>query len=462
MRKRQWNRKWAWLLVFAMLITVLPGGTAALAAKKPKLNKKKATISVGKTVKLKLKGTTKKVKWSSNKKKIATVNKKGLVKGKKAGTAKITAKCAGKKYTCKVTVKAVGSGNNTNSTENPSGSSNPSASPSAKPDSSANPNSSAAPNFADKATTTSSQVVPSSAPADSLAVGNLQVTLGKSSSEVESTVGGKPDRTETSPLNYSTYIYNPSMDYTNYTRIQFDNDKVVAIQTMSNYFCYEGLVTSGVDTAETLLEKGFKSMSAQHDYEAGYMLESDKEYVTAFVDHQGSKKVYAIGVYAKATSSSDNTKLDELTKAEYGTYNTTVNTDSAKELFDWACAFRVAKGLTPFTYYEGNGAQLHAEDMATKDFVDITGSDGSGMWERFDKNYNTPRGAAECNSARSLDAFGMVTWILDDTDTTSYASITKSQDKYGENIAKYYLCTGFANSTKSADVTFATLDLFFY
>ena len=63
-------------------------------------------MTVGKKAKLKVKGTKKKVKWSSSKKKIATVTKKGVVKAKKKGTAKIVAKIGKKKYTCKVVVKA--------------------------------------------------------------------------------------------------------------------------------------------------------------------------------------------------------------------------------------------------------------------------------------------------------------------------------------------------------------------
>ncbi len=43
--------------------------------------------------------------WSSNKKSIATVNSKGVVTGKKKGTATITAKVGNKKYTCKVAVE---------------------------------------------------------------------------------------------------------------------------------------------------------------------------------------------------------------------------------------------------------------------------------------------------------------------------------------------------------------------
>lgn len=76
------------------------------AAPNIKISKKKATLYVGQTLTLKVKGTNKKVKWSSSKKSVATVSSKGKVKAKKKGTATITAKVGNKKYNCKVTVKA--------------------------------------------------------------------------------------------------------------------------------------------------------------------------------------------------------------------------------------------------------------------------------------------------------------------------------------------------------------------
>ena len=52
-------------------------------AKKPVLSKKKLTMSVGESKTLKVKNTKKKVKWSSGKKSVASVSKKGRVKAKK-------------------------------------------------------------------------------------------------------------------------------------------------------------------------------------------------------------------------------------------------------------------------------------------------------------------------------------------------------------------------------------------
>ena len=99
----------AWMLAASMVFSFSMPTQAA--KKKPALSKKKAVITVGKTLTLKVKNISKKTKvtWKSKKKKIATVSKKGKVKAKKAGTAKITAsfRYQGKKYvkTCKVTVR---------------------------------------------------------------------------------------------------------------------------------------------------------------------------------------------------------------------------------------------------------------------------------------------------------------------------------------------------------------------
>ncbi len=71
----------------------------------------KETMSVGTTLKLEpaLVNSHEKLtgfKWSSSKKKVATVSSKGVVKAKKAGTAVITCKLKnGKKYKCKIKVK---------------------------------------------------------------------------------------------------------------------------------------------------------------------------------------------------------------------------------------------------------------------------------------------------------------------------------------------------------------------
>lgn len=73
-------------------------------SKSPKLTSSNITLKVGKTKKLKVKNTTANVKWSSSKKKVASVSKSGLVKAKKEGEAIITAKVGKKRLKCKVEV----------------------------------------------------------------------------------------------------------------------------------------------------------------------------------------------------------------------------------------------------------------------------------------------------------------------------------------------------------------------
>lgn len=107
-RYKELKRFAAIIMSFVIALTIMPAA-GTHAAKKIRLNKSKLTLEVGQKTKLTLKNLKKgtKVKWSSSKKKVASVTKKGKVTAKKAGKAKITAKEGNKKYTCKVTVTAV-------------------------------------------------------------------------------------------------------------------------------------------------------------------------------------------------------------------------------------------------------------------------------------------------------------------------------------------------------------------
>lgn len=78
----------------ACKVTVEPKG---LKYKKKTIRKKARFTNV-------LVGAKTGVKWSSSNKKVATVNGKGMVKGRKSGTCKVVARFGGKKYACKVTV----------------------------------------------------------------------------------------------------------------------------------------------------------------------------------------------------------------------------------------------------------------------------------------------------------------------------------------------------------------------
>ena len=77
---RKMRRKLAVLLVFVLAFTMMPQNVLA-AKKKVKLSKKSVTVTVGKTVKVKLKNNKKKVKWTvvSGKKNVKLSKKKKQV-----------------------------------------------------------------------------------------------------------------------------------------------------------------------------------------------------------------------------------------------------------------------------------------------------------------------------------------------------------------------------------------------
>ena len=88
-------------------------GTKVNAASKYKLSSKSVSIENGKTYKIKLKGVsgkinTKKLKWKSSKKSVASVTKlssnKALIKAKNPGQTMVTATYKGKKYKCLIKV----------------------------------------------------------------------------------------------------------------------------------------------------------------------------------------------------------------------------------------------------------------------------------------------------------------------------------------------------------------------
>ena len=108
------------LTVILSLLVVI--GAFVIAAEVPtqaatvKLNKKSVKLEVGKTKKIKVKGTKETVTWSTSDKKVATVSKKGKITAKGAGECTITAKVGSKTLTCKVTVTAPASSSSFGST----------------------------------------------------------------------------------------------------------------------------------------------------------------------------------------------------------------------------------------------------------------------------------------------------------------------------------------------------------
>lgn len=99
-RKSGCSFRRAGLLALMLLLLLTPAEASAA-----RISKASKTLLKGQSFTLRVKGTSKKVKWSSSNRSVARVNSAGVVKGKKVGTAVITAKVGTQRYTCRVTVR---------------------------------------------------------------------------------------------------------------------------------------------------------------------------------------------------------------------------------------------------------------------------------------------------------------------------------------------------------------------
>lgn len=89
--------------VLAVSVCAMP---VSAKSKKVRISRTSLTMEKGAKIRLKIKNAKKGIKviWKSSNKKVAAVSKKGLVRAKKSGKAKITAKLGKKSYKCSVRV----------------------------------------------------------------------------------------------------------------------------------------------------------------------------------------------------------------------------------------------------------------------------------------------------------------------------------------------------------------------
>ena len=517
--------------VTALLVSTV-SSVPTQAAKKVKLNKTKVTIKVGRSVKLKLKNAKKKVTWKSSNKKVAVVNKKGKVTGKKQGTVKITAKSAGKKYTCTVSVKGKTNGTtpsataegttnpistqkpgttqlpsgttsanpsqspsvtkkplgtstitpsettdpnqtpgvsatpNTEETQNPSSTSSPEVNQTPNPSAATNPTPTPNPSAATNPTPTpSSSEDPEDPEEPEEPAGEIsQVELGMAVSELRTLLGTEL-RVDSTPQGYEGYVFKPSGTFEDYILVYIDNEKVVGLATMSGYYSYGDIVAIG-DAQSSL--SGFSNMNSKYAYEGGYLYETADEYIMAYSDHQSDSKVYAVQIFATTDGEGNAVELDSLITAEELTYTEEILEDMAYQMTEWVNAFRYTKGIPLAKYYNGTGAQQHSDDMASTGTLQLESSNGTTMEARFDANYKDYLGLSakenlgkcECNAGRSPDAFGVVAWCIDDTDSGSTYRDYICNDT-STDFGPYYVCAGFSYNASKELLTFATLDFFY-
>ncbi len=294
------------------------------------------------------------------------------------------------------------------------------------------------------------------------------VELGMTETQLVNLLG-TPLRKDSTPQGYEGYVYNKDGNYENYIMVYVDNGIVVGMATMSPNFGY-GDHNIGDNPKEKPLT-GFVGMSNSYDYTSACYKTTETEHIVAFIDRNGSQCVYAMLIFSTTDGNGNTVELEDLLLAENLTYTEDVIADSAVQLADWVNAYRYYMGLE-LAEFIANGskpgadaAQNHSEDMAANNNIDSASSDGTSYKTRFDANYKSivglgdedTLGKGENNGGRSPDAFGFVTWWIDNsTDTFENIARDVSEDGY-----TYYLCTGFAYNGSASNKTFATLDFFY-
>mgnify|MGYP001119760771 CR=1 FL=1 len=493
MRKRKWKQGVAVLTAAALVVTgiTVPGSAGAKA--KIRLNKKKVTIKVGGKVILKLKNAKKKVTWKSSKKKVASVSAKGIVRGKSAGTAKITAKSNKKSYTCTVIVKekrdsfvepdetempgtttvptAKPTGEPTKTPVNPTSNptkvpaseapvdptSNPTKAPTAKPTDVPTTKPTGEPTKAPVDPTPEPTTAPTAAPSgNTLTIGKYSLSIGMSFQDAQNILGSKCVDEGISPQGYASYIYNPGNDYSCLVEFQIRDGKLVELSTISKNFNYGGIAAAGNSIA-TLKANGFTAVET-YKYTI-YSKTSDQEYINVMTDTQRGGAVYGVQIFDKSLGS-----MDTLLYPKNCKYFDDINKYQARLTALYLNAYRAYHGAGLMQITDNGVAQAHSEYMAGKnsDVMD----EGSVSWKtRFDQNYNDGEKLflkTEYVSYGSPDAFSAVTYAIAERDSTTNFYKYILMEEYEDEAVDFCIECGFANTASGSKLTFSAFDFYAY
>lgn len=472
MRKRKWKQGIAVLTAAALVLTgiTVPGSAGAKA--KIRLNKKKVTIKVGGKVTLKLKNAKKKVIWKSSKKKVASVSAKGIVRGKSAGTAKITAKSNKKSYTCTVIVKEKRDSfvepdetempGTTVPTAKPTGEPtktpvNPTSNPTKVPASKAPVNPTSNPTKAPADPTPEPTTAPTAAPSgNTLTIGKYSLSIGMSFQDAQNILGSKCVDEGISPQGYASYIYNPGNDYSCLVEFQIRDGKLVELSTISKKFNYGDIAAAGNSIA-TLKANGFTAVET-YKYTI-YSKTSDQEYINVMTDAQRGGAVYGVQIFDKSLGS-----MDTLLYPKNCKYSDDINKYQARLTALYLNAYRAYHGAGLMQITDNGVAQAHSEYMASKnsDVMD----EGSVSWKtRFDQNYNDGEKLflkTEYVSYGSPDAFSAVTYAIAERDSTTNFYKYILMEEYEDEAVDFCIEFGFANTASGSKLTFSAFDFYAY
>ena len=523
MRKRKWKQGIAVLTAAALVLTgiTVPGSAGAKA--KIRLNKKKVTIKVGGKVTLKLKNAKKKVTWKSSKKKVASVSAKGIVRGKSAGTAKITAKSNKKSYTCTVIVKekrdsfvepdetempgttvptakptevpttkptrvptAKPTGEPTKVPVNPTG--NPTKAPTGEPtkapvNPTSNPTKVPASEAPVNPTSNPTKVPASEAPVDP--TGNPTKAPADPTPEPTTAPTAAPSGNALTIGKYSLSIGMSFQDAQNIL-VSGSVDEGISPQGYASYVYNPGndysclvelQVKDGKLVELSTISKNFNyggiaaagnsittlkanGFTAVETYKYTiYSKTSDQEYINVMTDTRRGGAVYGVQIFDKSLGS-----MDTLLYPKNCKYSDDINKYQARLTALYLNAYRAYHGAGLMQITDKGVAQAHSEYMASKN-SDVT-DEGSVSWKtRFDQNYNDGEKLflkTEYVSYGSPDAFSAVTYAIAERDSTTNFYKYILMEEYEDEAVDFCIECGFANTASGSKLTFSAFDFYAY
>ena len=295
-------------------------------------------------------------------------------------------------------------------------------------------------------------VEPTAAPVtkgEKLTVGSHTVSLGMTKTAVKAAMGD-PVLTGTSPQNCESYVFNPEGKYSSLLEVQFKDDVVVEMSTISKNFSYGDIAKAG-NSVSDLTGNGFAPKST-YKYTM-YAKQADGAFVNVMTDKQRGKEAYGIQVFDKELGS-----LDSLLYPRNCTYNDAVNKFQGQLTSYYLNAYRVYHlgEDNEMTITNVGAAQTQSEYMASINKAQSTSKDGTTCQERFEEEYGSKVVLGdEYYSYGSADAFSAATYAI--------ATCTSSSGFYKyilEEDYDMYLECGFAAGNVAADKTFSAFDLY--
>lgn len=395
------SRKLAMGLILFAMAAVLSVPVGASAAK-GKINKKKVTITVGKTVKLKVKNIKKKVKWSSGKKKVAKVSKKGVVKGLRAGKATITAKAGKKKFRCKVTVKKKKKKSSSKNTGRSNGGSGNTGNTGGSGGSSTG-----------GSTGTNIPIA-----GDVFKIGGKNLALGLTEQQVRTILGtANIVRTDKTPQGFDAIIYNPWGNYKDYMIVQLADGVVAGLCGVSMNMSYADIISAG--TGSTSLESSdawspvswyTAQANGTEGGEGAYKTTAGDATVVAFVDSFGAGNTYCIQVFSNKYSFDTMTKPS--TKCSYADNVLEAVKTETLELLNAYCVFCGTRTLKKGPKATAV-AQAYSDTLAASGVSDAVSRNSDDVFNALYDGGLDPMYWGESALMGSSDAIGFANSIIE-------------------------------------------------